>query len=49
MGIPIVSSRLRMVEEIFDDLAVMFFELGNVSQFTECVMALYKDPHFARN
>jgi glycosyltransferase involved in cell wall biosynthesis len=44
MGIPIVSSRLEMVEEIFSDTAVMFFESGNVSQFAECVIELYKNP-----
>lgn len=44
MGIPIVSSRLRMVEEIFGDSAIMFFESQNVSQFTQCVMELYQNP-----
>jgi glycosyltransferase involved in cell wall biosynthesis len=44
MGIPIVSSRLKMVEEIFGDSAIMFFEAGDVSQFTECIMELYKNP-----
>jgi glycosyltransferase involved in cell wall biosynthesis len=44
MGIPIVSSRLEMVEEIFSDTAVMFFESGNVSQLAECVIELYKNP-----
>jgi glycosyltransferase involved in cell wall biosynthesis len=44
MGLPIVSSRLRMVEEIFGDSAIMFYESGNVSQFIECVMNLYKNP-----
>jgi glycosyltransferase involved in cell wall biosynthesis len=33
-----------MVEEIFSDTAVMFFESGNVSQFAECVIELYKNP-----
>lgn len=44
MGIPIVSSRLSMVEEIFGDSAIMFFESGNVSEFAQCVMELYKNP-----
>lgn len=44
MGIPIVSSRLRMVEEIFGDSAIMFFESGNVHQFVQCVMKLYQNP-----
>jgi glycosyltransferase involved in cell wall biosynthesis len=33
-----------MVEEIFGDSAIMFFESGNVSQFAECVMQLYQNP-----
>lgn len=44
MGIPIVSSRLRMVEEIFGDSAIMFFESGNVSQFVQCIIELYENP-----
>ena len=44
MGIPIVSSRLRMVEELFGDSAIMFFESGNVFQFIQCVMELYSNP-----
>lgn len=44
MGIPILSSRLRMVEETFGDSAVMFFESRNISQFTECVIKLYRNP-----
>ena len=44
MGIPIVSSRLRMVEEIFGNSAIMFFESQNVSQFTQCIVDLYQNP-----
>lgn len=44
MGIPIVSSRLPMVEELFGDSAIMFFESGNVFQFIQCVMELYNNP-----
>jgi glycosyltransferase involved in cell wall biosynthesis len=44
MGIPIVSSRLSAIELIFDDSAIMYFESGNVFQFAECVLQLYKDP-----
>ncbi len=44
MGIPIVSSRLKMVEETFGDSAIMFFESGNASQFAQCVVELYQDP-----
>lgn len=48
MGIPIVSSRLRMVEETFGDSAIMFFESGNVPQFAQCVMELYQDPELRK-
>ena len=44
MGLPILSSRLEIVEEIFDRSAVMFFEPGNVNQFSQCVIKLYKNP-----
>jgi len=44
MGLPILSSRLEIVEEIFDRSAVMFFEPGNVNQFAQCVIKLYKNP-----
>ena len=44
MGIPIISSRLSMVEEMFGDSAVMLFEPGNVNQFTQCVIKLYENP-----
>ena len=44
MGIPIVSSRLKMVEKIFGNSAIMFFEAQNVSQFMKCVVELYQNP-----
>lgn len=44
MGIPIISSRLSMVEEMFGNSAVMFFEPGNVNQFAQCVIKLYENP-----
>jgi glycosyltransferase involved in cell wall biosynthesis len=44
MGIPIISSRLDMVEEMFGNSAVMFFEPGDVSQFAQCVIKLYENP-----
>jgi len=43
MGLPIISSRLQIVEEMFDDTAVMFFEPGNAEEFAQCVKALYED------
>jgi glycosyltransferase involved in cell wall biosynthesis len=44
MGLPILSSRLEIVEELFDPSALMFFEPGNVDQFAQCVIKLYKNP-----
>ena len=44
MRIPILSSRLQIVEEMFDESAVLFFEPGNVDGFAECVLKLYENP-----
>jgi glycosyltransferase involved in cell wall biosynthesis len=44
MGIPIVSSRLRIIEELFGNSSIMVFEPGNVEQFAECVVKLYENP-----
>ena len=44
MGIPIVSSRLRIVEDFFTDAGVLFFEPGNVDKFAECIIDLYENP-----
>jgi glycosyltransferase involved in cell wall biosynthesis len=44
MRLPILSSRLKMVEEIFSDSAIMFFEPQNVLEFTQCVLDLYRKP-----
>jgi glycosyltransferase involved in cell wall biosynthesis len=44
MGIPIISSRLKIVEEIFDNSAIMFFDPGNVAQFAQCVVKLHENP-----
>jgi len=44
MGIPIVSSRLRIVEDFFTDAGVSFFEPGNVDKFAECIIDLYENP-----
>lgn len=48
MGMPIVSSRLKMVEETFGDSAIMFFEAGNVSQFAQCVVELHQNPELRK-
>jgi glycosyltransferase involved in cell wall biosynthesis len=44
MGIPIISSRVKIVEEIFGNTSIMFFEPGDVKQFTQCVLRLYENP-----
>jgi glycosyltransferase involved in cell wall biosynthesis len=44
MGLPIVSSRLRAVEELFPPSCVLYFEPGNVEQFTRCVLELHETP-----
>ena len=45
MGLPIVSSRLPVLENMFDDSAILFFEPGNSDQFAACVLRLYETPH----
>ena len=44
MGIPTVASRLKIVEDMFGESAVQFFEPGNVEQFAACVRELYYNP-----
>ena len=42
MGLPIVSSRLKIVEDLFTDSGVMFFNPGDADQFARCVLDLYE-------
>jgi glycosyltransferase involved in cell wall biosynthesis len=44
MGIPIIASRLKVLEGLFTDSALMFFEPGNVEQFARCVLELFDNP-----
>jgi glycosyltransferase involved in cell wall biosynthesis len=44
MGIPIIASRLQVLEEFFDNSAILFFEPGNVDQFARCVLELFRNP-----
>ena len=44
MGLPIVASRLPVLEDMFDDSAIMFFEPGDVEQFSQCILRLYENP-----
>lgn len=48
MGLPIIASRLSMVEEIFGDSAILFFEAGNPAQFADCVLKLHREPTLRR-
>lgn len=45
MGVPIIASRLKVLEDIFPESAILYFEPGNTEQFAECVLHLYKNPH----
>lgn len=44
MGIPVIASRLKVLEEMFTDSALMFFDPGDVGQFATCVLDLHNDP-----
>jgi glycosyltransferase involved in cell wall biosynthesis len=44
MGIPIIASRLEVLEDSFTDSAVMFFEPGDVDEFARCVLELFSSP-----
>lgn len=41
MGIPTVASRLKVLEDLFTESAILFFEPGNVDEFTCCVLELF--------
>lgn len=44
MGIPIITSRLMTVEDLFPESAVLYFEPGNHGQFASRVLELYNNP-----
>jgi glycosyltransferase involved in cell wall biosynthesis len=44
MGLPIVASRIKVLEDVFDDSAILFFEPGDVAQFAECIIRLHENP-----
>ena len=44
MGIPIVASRLKILEDLFNAASIMFFESGNVEEFANCILELYNNP-----
>jgi glycosyltransferase involved in cell wall biosynthesis len=48
MGLPILTSRLDIVEEMFDKSAVMFFEPGDANHFAQCALRLYEEPELRK-
>ena len=44
MGIPIVASRLKVLEELFSASAILLFEPDNYEQFAGCILELYNNP-----
>lgn len=48
MGLPIVSTRLKIVEEIFGVDAILFIEPGNYRQFAFHIIKIYDDPSFRK-
>lgn len=48
MGIPIVASRLRVLQDLLDESAISFFEPGNADQYAERVLALYRNRERGR-
>ena len=41
---PVVSSRLKAIEETFDDTCIMFFEPGNPMDLARCILELHENP-----
>lgn len=48
MGLPIVASRLPVLETFFDDASIAFYPPGDVDAFAERVLRLYRDPAAAQ-
>ena len=44
MGIPIVAAKLKVLEDMFSDEAVFFFEPGNSTEFAACILELFGNP-----
>jgi glycosyltransferase involved in cell wall biosynthesis len=44
MGIPVISSRLPILEAFFDDSAILYFKPGNTEEFTNNVLKLHQNP-----
>jgi glycosyltransferase involved in cell wall biosynthesis len=44
LGLPIVASRLKVLEDLFGDAAILFCEPGNAQEFAACILELYQNP-----
>ena len=44
MGVPIVASRLEVLQQLFGDSAIKYFKAGSVEQFVDCIVELYNSP-----
>lgn len=48
MGIPVVASRLPILEAFFDETTMLFFSPGDVDEFASHVLSLYREPALRR-
>ncbi len=48
IGIPIVSARLKVVEDLFPESAVLYFDPGDPAQFARCILHLHANPDLGR-
>jgi len=44
MGVPIIASRLQVLEDQFSDQAILYFEPGDTSALAGCILRLYHNP-----
>jgi glycosyltransferase involved in cell wall biosynthesis len=44
VGVPVIASRTRTMEELFDEQAVRFFEPNNVEDLARAIEELSQDP-----
>jgi glycosyltransferase involved in cell wall biosynthesis len=44
IGIPVVASRVPILEAFFNDEAILFFTPGNIDEFCDHILKLYHSP-----
>lgn len=44
IGIPVVASRVPILEAFFNDESILFFTPGNIDEFCEHILRLYRTP-----